>query len=75
MEEIRDADNHLICYVNSATGFIDHTFHKERMTAILPIGGEVVFTRGKCFTTIRRLDTGQLYVFSKRLPDVFFASA
>ncbi len=74
MEEIRDIDNHLICYADYEKGFIEHSYHKELISMVLPVGGEVMFTRGKCFTIIRRLDTERLYVLSNHLPGTGYAS-
>ena len=68
MEEIRDIDNHLICYADYTKGFIEHSYHKELISIVLPIGGEIMFTRGKCYTIIRRLEIDQLYVYSNHLP-------
>lgn len=72
MEEIRDIDNHLVCYADSKRGFIERSYHKELTSIVLPIGGEVMFTRGKCYTIIRRLDTGQLYVYSQHCSGMGF---
>ena len=68
MEAIRDIDNHLVCYADYARGFIEHSYQKEMISICLPTGGEVMFKKGSCYTIIRRLDTGQFYVYSHHFP-------
>ena len=65
MDAIRDIDNHLICYADSARGLIEHTYQKEMIHIILPVGGEVLFIKGDCFTMIRRINQQSVYVSSE----------
>ncbi len=64
IEAIRDVDNHLICYVDSTRGLIEHTFHKEMIKICLPVGGEILFIKGECFTIIRRINSQGFFVHS-----------
>ncbi len=68
MEAIRDIDNHLVCYADYTRGFIERSYHKELISLVLPVGSEMMITRGNCYTIIRRLDSGKFYVYSQHLP-------
>ena len=65
MEAIRDIDNHLICYADFSRGLIEHTYQKEMVRISLPVGGEVLFIKGDCFTMIRRISLQNIYVTSE----------
>lgn len=74
MEAIRDIDHHLVCYADYSRGLIEHTHQKEMISISLPVGGEVLFIKGNCYTMIRRMAAGNLYVFSDHHSGMGFAN-
>lgn len=75
MEAIRDIDNHMVCCVDSTRGLIEHIYQKEMVRISLPVGGEVLFVKGDCFTLIRRISSQSVYVTSEHQQGLgFFGS-
>ena len=72
-EEIRDIDHHLICCADAESGLIRRTSSKEEINIRLPVGGEVLFIIRGCYTVIRRINAGKLYVFSDHHSGTGFA--
>ncbi len=74
MEEVRDIDNHLICYADAKKGLIEHTYLKEMISISLPVGGEVLFIKSGCYTVIRRMNSENVYVSSYHCSALGFSS-
>ena len=53
MEEIRDCTGKLVCIADEALGLIQHKSSKEQITAVMPVGGVILFKTKETSTEIQ----------------------
>lgn len=64
MEEVRDANGHLVCYCDATSGEIESIFKQQSIYATLPVGGKIAFVRYGTMTLIHRKTPTLFSVYS-----------
>lgn len=64
MQEIRDCRDHLVCLLETETGFIESAYKRQKTMTTLPVGGSITIEREGTRTTITRLSEGNFNVES-----------
>lgn len=62
MKPIKDYENKVVCYADSATGLVESKQKKLKTSTYLPIGGVVTIERERTKTVVRRKSEKELEV-------------
>ena len=56
IQEVKDANNKLICKIEAETGILQNIYKKQEIKVRLEVGQSIELARGGCITLVRRID-------------------
>lgn len=56
IQEVKDANNKLICKIEAETGILQNIYKKQEIKVRLEVGQSIQLARGGCITLVKRID-------------------
>lgn len=55
LREIKDIKNRCVCFVDDATGIVEHEYKKVKTTTTVAVGTEMIIERDSTITKLKRV--------------------
>lgn len=62
MKQVKDCNNHTICYIDEATGYVEASYKRQTTSTYLSIGEQFKIVRDSAKTVITRISNTKMKI-------------